>query len=69
MGISGPRAVSKSEFSWLEVETVFLIIWWLGADLAVHGGTPRNQEDEIDPFNIVQGLKWTFLKSRDEIEP
>ena len=58
MGISGPGPVSESEFSWLEVETV-----------TVHGGTPRHQEDEIDPFNIVQGLKWTFLKSRDEIEP
>ena len=53
MGIFGPGAVSESEFSWLEVETVFPIIWWLAADLAVYGGTPHRQEDEIDPFNIV----------------
>ena len=28
-----------------------------------------SSEDKIDPFNIVQEIKWTFLKSRDEIEP
>ena len=51
------------------VEMIFFIIWRLGADLAVHDGTPHRQEDEINPFNIVHGLKWTFLKSRGEIEP
>ena len=53
MEISGPGAVSESEFSWLEVKTIFPIIWWLGADLAVHDGTPRRHEDDIDLFSIV----------------
>ena len=41
----------------------------MGVDLAVHDGTPRRHEDDIDLFSIVQGLKWTFSKFRDETEP